>query len=226
VLSIDIGIKHLALCILERKCMDYSIHFWDVLNLMPPEQCDTICAGVYKNGNACSRKSLMKFNNICYCKTHAPKGSKNLPKRKQVKQLNYNQIGMAVIECVDKLFLAHETAFKCVDKVVIELQMVRNPKMKFVSHCIMTKLLDKYQGTVPINFIRASRKLKLKYDEPFVCNVKSAYTKRKRKGIAMASWYLDQLSIDTSWKQFFECHPSKHDDLADTLLFCLCVVGC
>jgi hypothetical protein len=224
VLSIDIGIKHLAFCIMERVNNTYDILFWNVINLMPDEDCDKICNGNNKNGTKCNRKSSMKFNRLCYCKNHCPKGGKQLPKKRKVKQFNYNQIGLAVINCVDELFDNHYD-FGNVDKVVIELQLVRNPKMKFVSHCILTKLLDKYRGSVPINFIRASRKLQLPYDgPPIVCNVKSAYIKRKRKGVCMTKWYLNQLNISSEWKIFFEQCPSKRDDLADTFLFCLCVL--
>ena len=77
ILSIDIGIKNLAYCLLEVTCIDdkkkYEIIKWDVINLCgePP-----ICQYVMENKKSkkkCVKKASIFRDSIFYCKTHANK---------------------------------------------------------------------------------------------------------------------------------------------------------
>lgn len=75
ILSIDIGIKNLAYCVLEieENSTTFNIIKWDVINL-----CGEIplCQYVMKNKKMtkkCDKKACVYRDNIYYCKTHAKK---------------------------------------------------------------------------------------------------------------------------------------------------------
>ena len=66
-LSIDIGIKNLALCIIECNNLDFKILFWNVINLC--EENIELCN--YCNNDKPCKKCIMcrekiKFINIAY----------------------------------------------------------------------------------------------------------------------------------------------------------------
>ena len=80
ILSIDVGIKNLALCILESIDEKYSIKYWDVINLC--EEKINICEFNIKNKKdykQCNKEAKYHKNNHFYCKTHAAKSEFKLP---------------------------------------------------------------------------------------------------------------------------------------------------
>jgi hypothetical protein len=78
ILSIDVGIKHLAYCILcVNKDKTYTISNWDVLDL-----CNTktyICSCTQKNKKKCTNNAKFKKNGILYCKKHAKNSGFKIP---------------------------------------------------------------------------------------------------------------------------------------------------
>ena len=80
ILSCDIGIRNLSLCIMD--CIDknnlktYKIHLWDVFDTL---ENDTYkCKSLQKSGKICDKKCSYKYTNntneiIHCCKTHFPK---------------------------------------------------------------------------------------------------------------------------------------------------------
>ena len=78
ILSIDVGIKNLALCLLEVNNNNYSILKWDVINL-----CGAIplCNEVVK-GKICNKQSKFSKVNKYYCKTCAKKTEYIIPNSK------------------------------------------------------------------------------------------------------------------------------------------------
>lgn len=76
VLSIDVGIKNLAYCIIETCSNNsFSIMKWDVINLCDD---DPTCGAIVKN-TICNKKASYKINHLCFCKTHAKKSPYLLP---------------------------------------------------------------------------------------------------------------------------------------------------
>lgn len=72
ILSIDVGIKNLAYCILETNhAQSFSIVKWDVINLCPDEP---RCSAIVKQ-SICNKKATFRKNTVCFCKTHAKKAS-------------------------------------------------------------------------------------------------------------------------------------------------------
>lgn len=78
ILSIDVGIKNLALCLLEVNNNSYNILKWDVINL-----CGAIplCKEVVK-GKICNKQSKFSRNDKYYCKTCAKKTQYIIPNSK------------------------------------------------------------------------------------------------------------------------------------------------
>ena len=75
ILSIDVGIKNLALCLLEVNKNSYNILKWDIINL-----CGAIplCKEVVK-GKICNKQSKFSKTNKYYCKTCAKKTEYIIP---------------------------------------------------------------------------------------------------------------------------------------------------
>ena len=78
ILSIDVGIKHLAFCLFDYQSKDkYNIEKWDVVNLCN----DKIhkCCGQNSKKKPCSRKARYTKENMYYCKIHAKSQSFKIP---------------------------------------------------------------------------------------------------------------------------------------------------
>lgn len=70
ILSIDIGIKNLAYCLLESNENSCKIVKWDIVNLTNETKC--FCQGILKKtNNVCNKTAAYTKNNKFYCKTHA-----------------------------------------------------------------------------------------------------------------------------------------------------------
>ena len=235
VMSIDVGIKHLAVCIMEKDTITkkYSILLWEVYNTMAAEESSNICNGQFKNGKDCTRKCSMKCSNESttefFCKTHSPTGSKKVKPNKKVFQMSYTEIGTGMLCCMENLFVNHPEIMDRVTVVGIELQLAKNPKMKFASHCLLAKLIDIYRlrpVQIPIKFMRASLKLKIEYTGPTVVHtVKGAYSQRKKCAVIYTRHFMELLEIDQQWIDKFENCPTKRDDYADCILYCMILLG-
>lgn len=85
ILSIDVGIKNLAFCLMESDNNNIIIHKWDVINL-----CNTYLCKI------CQKKA--KYNKLSdyYCKTHAKTSEFEIPTSEQninkIKKLKINEL--------------------------------------------------------------------------------------------------------------------------------------
>ena len=80
ILSIDVGIKNLALCLFEKKADDdkFTISKWDVINLADTETFK--CCGKNKNTPCNSPAKYHKLNNY-FCAKHAKKEAYLIPSK-------------------------------------------------------------------------------------------------------------------------------------------------
>ena len=69
IISIDVGMKNLAYCLLNYNNNNYTIEKWDIIDLC--ENNKNPCQGLLKNGNKCNKKAKYTKNNKFYCKLHA-----------------------------------------------------------------------------------------------------------------------------------------------------------
>ena len=81
--SWDVGIKHLAYCILEKDdSNNITILQWDIINLLQTN--NYVCTKYNKNKKACTKKAIYYIENDYYCKKH--KSDYKIPERDILKQ--------------------------------------------------------------------------------------------------------------------------------------------
>lgn len=238
ILSCDIGIRNLALCIMsaedKQDLKTFNIHLWNVFDTL--ESDEHFCTCLQKNGKICNRKCLFKYtcdDNLIYsCKTHFPKnikiGKTNHFKKKVINDYLLQDIADVVLT---KLQCIYDTnpIFKELTSIVIELQPTVNQKMKFTSHIIYGKLVELMRNTkCTIRFVRAAQKLKAYTGPEIICKLKGDYAKRKWLSIQYSRWFLENKfskEQKEKWLQnFLTC--GKSDDRADCLLMAInCLHG-
>lgn len=80
VLSIDVGIKNLALCILETTNQGFDVRFWDIINLSDEKIYNCNCfIQNKKNHKPCSKLAQYYKDDNFFCKTHANSSNYKLP---------------------------------------------------------------------------------------------------------------------------------------------------
>jgi Mitochondrial resolvase Ydc2 / RNA splicing MRS1 len=78
ILSIDVGIKNLAICLFNKSPLDehFKITKWDVVNLLEEESLK--CEIIEKN-IMCNKPAKFKKDNKCYCLKHSKKQQYEIP---------------------------------------------------------------------------------------------------------------------------------------------------
>jgi hypothetical protein len=233
ILSIDIGLRNLALCIMsagdKKDINSYTIHLWNVFNTLDSD--DYKCQGIQKSGKICNKKCGYKYTlqdgyKGHSCKTHFPKTIKlnlkeHLFKKKMIDDYLLQDIAKIVLSKLQEIYNDNKVIFEQLTGIIIELQPKINRKAVFTSHLIYGKLVELYKDTkTTIRFVRASQKLK-SYTGPVIeCKLKGEYAKRKWLSIQYAKWFLEnKFSKDEKdkWLPIFLTH-TKCDDLSDVLL--------
>jgi hypothetical protein len=232
ILSIDIGIKNLSMCILnyedKNDLSSYKIQLWNVFDTLDTKE--YLCEELKKNNTKCGKKCnytfmLENIERFC-CKTHFPKILLPIKKQNQIKKKLVNDyllqdIAKIVLTKLQEIYNTNFDIFSQIKSIIIELQPKINPKMKFISHIIYGKLTELYLDTnTTIRFVRASQKLKAYKGPALECKLKGAYAKRKWLSIQYTRWIIENtfhLEQKEQWLPFFETH-SKKDDMSDTLL--------
>ena len=124
ILSIDVGIKHLAVCMLCYNKKSYTIDYWDVIDL-----CNTkkyICTSYQKNGKQCKNNAKYQRNNYLYCKKHAKNSGFKIP----TAQHNIKKIKKFTIPKLKEF----------IKKYKIPFEFVKNKKITYKNQMIQTIL--------------------------------------------------------------------------------------
>tara|TARA_Y100000389_G_C17350082_1_gene457954 strand:+ start:133 stop:762 length:630 start_codon:yes stop_codon:yes gene_type:complete len=195
ILSIDVGIKNLAHCLIDVIDNSYNIIAWDSIDLSKDFM-------IYCNNENCNNIAKVSSNNSNFCQKH----SKTLTEFKEIRQIKVSDIslpniGLKLKENYDYIFEKYK-----IDIVIIENQL--SPlasRMKTIQGMITQYFID--NNVVKIEYISAINKLK-EYSEK-----KITYNDRKKLSIAIVK---DKL-INNNWLEHF-IKSKKKDDLADTLL--------
>ena len=226
VLSIDIGITHLAHC-LASVTDTFQIIDWDVLNLLGDQP---TCTHVHKK--QCKQPALFFRDTSFFCKKHAvpipPLSGLTKPelvelckihnincdtKEKMVEQLQSKKLtevkrkSAKTCSAIDlgKELVKQYDRFAKVDIVVIENQIgpLAN-RMKMLQGMVMQYWIMKQSEVVCVSSVN---KLKLFHKGP------STYAQRKKISVDCVR----KLIVANRWDTGFETNKKK-DDLADTLL--------
>jgi len=208
-LSIDVGIKNLALCLIEYKNENYTIKDWRVINLCGEKR---ICSQITQKGPC---KNIAKFINdgSTTCKRCLNKKGVVIVDCKPIKEINAKDIslidiGIAIKENLEQ----YNTIFNLslLSKVLIENQIspIAN-RMKTIQGMIAQFFIMKNLTSDNIEFVSATNKLK-----PFIGKKKTTYKERKLLSISVT---LDLIKDKNIWYDLFKKH-NKKDDLADCFL--------
>ena len=225
IVSIDVGIRNLAICMVNTETR--TIDFWEVINLLKDDD-DAPRTGTdqNKNGKACTFKARWGLSSgALVCKKHAQHSEhecpKELPAQKKAKVKTLDIQKLCTLVC-EKL-LEHPCLFEA-EYVLIELQPKINAKMKNLSNmlytCFVLKgIVEKEQPiTKKVLFISAKHKLK-PYSGPFIdtTHLKGKYARTKYTGRKQCEYYLNTIASLQCQTEFFQKHK-KQDDLADSFL--------
>lgn len=189
VLSIDIGIKHLAHCLFHIE-NEIKIIEWDVINLTVERVCTT-----------CGKKATKTNQVNDYCNKHSKLLTTSDIKYKKSSEYELSELGLTMKHKYNDIFNPYK-----IDTVLIENQIgpLAN-RMKTLQGMIIQYWLMKDKPPT-IQCISSSNKLKL-----FVKG-KTNYKERKKLSI-----HYTKLNMQEEWSDHFESHKKK-DDLADTYL--------
>jgi len=240
VVSIDVGISNLAVCLLSLDPVDdqeerpnAKVHYWKVLDLVEPEPeiKPLICsATVKRTKKSCEKKAQFKIGNDGFCKTHEPNKGQEMPgkvlvkkrKRRKVKTLTKQEICERMINAFDEIKENNELLN--VDYILIELQPGKNQRMKALSEMIFTyftlrrKDQTKTERKIKqVKFINAKNKLTIYTGPPIPCTLKDKYARRKYFGIKHCEFFIKRGDDNKDHVEMFT-NSKKKDDLADCYL--------
>lgn len=70
IISWDVGVIHLAYCVIKYDDNIWSILDWDVINLIENDIIQLLCCGETNKQKICGKKACYVLDNNGYCKTH------------------------------------------------------------------------------------------------------------------------------------------------------------
>ena len=232
IISIDVGIKNLAYCLLElhdnsntsSSSSALNIIKWDSINLCEKE--GKVLTKNVCHDDDCKKKAKYYFyidaenaeldHKMYVCSQHAKKveNKKEIVEKdiEKIKEKSANKMDLVSIGvAIKKHFDTHFSAYNDIDHIVIENQI--SPiatRMKTIQGMIMQYFIMK--GITSITFASAINKLKA-----FTIDKKTSYKDRKKLGIEVTKKILSLLPLLNTKTDYFINHQKK-DDLADSFL--------
>ena len=113
ILSIDVGIKNLALCLFSKTQPDdpFTITKWDSVDISEQEDIVNCCA--------CDKPAKFRKEDKCYCLKHSKKQSFHIPKTEQSAAFINKQKIQKLHEIADGYNITHDAKAKKVDLVAM-----------------------------------------------------------------------------------------------------------
>jgi hypothetical protein len=219
--SFDIGIKHLAFCILDIDASGHKIHKWVVTNVL--ESLEKNCQMTNKKHEVCGKTATVQANDkyCCMKKSCQKKFDEDYPisqyprtkvkKNKAALKNPLFDLCMSIKTALDN----HKDYLINCDIVVLENQPVlKNPTMKSIQMFIYSYCL--LNGVKNIILFNANKKLNI-YDGPEIdTKGKKDYALRKYLSIEYTKYFLTKNEFHEQL-EYFKNHK-KMDDLADCYL--------
>lgn len=249
ILSFDVGIKHLAYCLIhiDSSQCTYTISSWDCINL-----CNLTCQA----DKTCDKAAIYSKNDMYYCKTHAKKQTNFLVPNVNLKKLKLSQLNTLVkqhhldekeetiphkkadlLEFLQQRFLEKVTSnANHMDLIQLGINMKNSFDELFQSDKIDYVLIENqispiatrmktFQGMITQYFI-----MKDCYNVIYVSSInklkdfitkKLSYKERKTASIDVTIQQIkENEQLFLTWMDFYNKHKKK-DDLADCYLQCL-----
>lgn len=239
ILSIDVGIKHLAFCLIDIIDNKYNIILWKIIDISTTTKC-----------SQCECVPLFMYNNIKYCKSHAKANSLHLPTKKilNIKHLSLDELILLAkkyklgesIKPNKRTLTKHLTNHFCtaikppnannINLIVLGRNIVHHFDVLFANQSIDIVLIENQMGKIAtrmktiqgmiaqyfiikmiphIEFVSSVSKLK------HFITTKTTYKERKAAAIQITTTLIK--TEHPTWYDLFLLN-NKKDDLADSLL--------
>lgn len=195
ILSIDVGIYNLAICLLDIDSTVARILFWKDINILAGKQTCSV--------KKCKRVATHIKDDQYYC----IKCKTSLYPNQRLQTIK-TAMNTSIEKIAELLYATLDTELQDIeyDRVLIENQPTRNIKMKNISMLLLGYFTIKHST---IEFVNASKKMQ----ETTINAYANTYANRKKSSkLAVKS-----LLKDSDWSLFFKC-SKKQDDLSDCLL--------
>lgn len=195
ILSIDVGIYNLAICLLDVDSTVARILFWKDINILAGKQTCSV--------KKCKRVATHIKDDQYYC----IKCKTSLYPNQRLQTIK-TAMNTSIEKIAELLYATLDTELQDIeyDRVLLENQPTRNIKMKNISMLLLGYFTIKH---TTIEFVNASKKMQ----ETTINAYANTYANRKKSSkLAVKS-----LLKDSDWSLFFKC-SKKQDDLSDCLL--------
>ena len=150
ILSIDVGIKNLAYCLLD----DHTIYKWGVVSLI---ETDKKTCGVDVKGSKCTNEAKLVKNTNCYCLKHAKKEEYIIP-NPEVKPSTIKKLDILKLKALaDKYSIDHSPNLKKKDLVGEVLDFFTNHSFEVIENV----------NACDVDLITIGRSLKCTFDDIF-----------------------------------------------------------
>ena len=118
ILSIDVGIKNLAFCLLEKPdiCTNFKILKWNSINVAESETYK--CCEIEK-GKVCDKPAKFIKSSSCYCLKHSKKQNIQIPTSELSSKFINKQKFQSLFELADKYNIKYEKPIKKLELVNI-----------------------------------------------------------------------------------------------------------
>jgi len=124
IISIDVGMRHLAYCVLAKQSSDiFTILDWNVIDLCT-DGANKYCMGSLSNNKKCTKRAKYHKDQAYYCKVHAKQGKYRIPtpnlKIKKLKNMRLSQLKEL---CSERKYIMPNRSKKAdyLDRVIVDL---------------------------------------------------------------------------------------------------------
>ena len=157
ILSIDVGMKNLAICLFNiTDELNYKIKLWDVINLCNEK--DYYCGEINnKTKKICNKKAKFTKNNKYYCKIHAKNKDFKIPPP----ELNLKKIKKLKILKLKELAKKYD--------IEVEKKIKKDELQKIMYKKVETEYFDNISSikTKDFNLVQYGRNLKKEFNKIF-----------------------------------------------------------
>jgi len=156
ILSIDVGIKNLAFCLLEKPdiCTNFKILKWNSINVAESETYK--CCEIEK-GKVCDKPAKFIKSSSCYCLKHSKKQNIQIPTSELSSKFINKQKFQSLFELADKYNIKYEKPIKKLELVNIIKKYIQNSCFQSITKVNASKT----------DLVTIGRNIKIKFDEIF-----------------------------------------------------------
>ena len=159
ILSIDVGMKNLAYCLMDTKeNKTYDILDWNVVNLTDSDK--YVCKCLKKNNKVCGKKARFFKNANYFCKTHAKQSNYNIP----ADELNIKKIDKKLVSELKHLVKKYNIEVDKNIKKVTKSVLLDSIKKELINNYLMPVVIKK---TTSISLVEYGISLKEKFSDIF-----------------------------------------------------------